>query len=100
MQNPRIVYLKNLPKEGSSMYIPCYWKVIEGIGEEKTSTLFVTKTNIEAEEDEEFFEQISFIKNKLCENNIGPQGCEEITKEKFDAFFINTVSKINELSKI
>lgn len=97
MQNPRIVYLKNLPKEGCSMYFPQCWKVVDG---EKAKTLFVSETNVEVETDDDFFEQISFIKDKLCENTIGSQGCKEITKEQFDDFFISTVSKINELSKI
>ena len=97
MKNPRIVYLKNISNEDSPFNFPHYWKVIDG---EKTKTLFVSETNIETETDDDFFEQISFIKNKLCDNKLSSYGCEEITKEQFDAFFISTVSKINELSKI
>lgn len=86
-----------MPKEKGVMYFPNYWKVIE-TSEKKCKVLSIQKETINFEDSDDFFEEVSFIKNKLCADNIGSDGCEEISREKFDAFYKKTVEKINKIS--
>lgn len=99
MQNSRIIYLKNIPKESTGFFFPHYWKVID-LGDEKSKILFVSNEEIETSKNDEFFDEVSFIKNKLCKGNIGSDGCKEVTRQEFDEFFKKTVAIINELSKL
>ena len=92
----KTIYLKSLPNEKYlSFQNPYFYKVLE-VSVDNVQTLTVTKDEIETEKDEDFHEQVSFIKNTLCKDS----GCVEITRQEFDAFFIKTVEKINELSKL
>ena len=71
------------------MYFPNYYKVVE------EKYLEVNTTDILVNKNEDFHDNVSFIKNKLCSGQ-----WEEITRKEFDAFYKKTVSKINELSKL
>jgi len=101
MENPpRIIYLQNQKTENYAFYNAWLWKVIDDQKNECCHVIFVTKDEIEIEKKDDFFDAVSFIKNTLCKDNIGSDGCEEITRQEFDDFFALTVSKINMLSKI
>lgn len=84
----RTIYIKN--NANTPFTFPYFYKVIE-INSGTTKTLTVTQDTIETESEEDFFEQVSFIKNTLCKDT----GAEEITREEFDAFYMETVNKIN-----
>jgi len=86
----RTIYLKNNSDYPYSF--PYFYKVIETL--EGSEVLTVTEEKIEREVEDDFFSSVSFIKETLCKET----GCEEITREKFDAFFVQTVSKINRLT--
>ena len=93
--NPRVIYIKNVQSEKNSMYFPCYWKVTEDV------CMTVEPNKIEVEDHEDFFDQVSFIKNTLCyEDRIGCDGAKEITREEFDEFYKKTVELINKASKL
>ena len=101
MKTTRIIYLKNKPREDTSLYFPNYYKVVETDEMENSAkVLTVDKNTINFEASEDFFEEVSFIKNTLCVGNIGSDGCEEITREDFDAFYKKTISRINNLSSL
>lgn len=93
----RVIYLRDMPGgKNAWLHHPYYWKVTE-ISKEKCTRIFVTKDSIEFGEEEDFFEEVSFIKTTLCKNKTGSQGgCEEISREEFDAFYIKTINKLNE----
>lgn len=90
MEN-RIIYLKEESK--TFPFSKYFWKVIEQ-SKEKTSLLQVYDDEISVSEEEDFFETVGFIKTKLGNNVV------ETTKQEFDEFFIKTVGRINELSKL
>ena len=87
----RIIYLRNKPE--LSFLSPTYWKVIEK-DEETAITMSVKKDSIEVEESEDYFDRVSFIKNKLCSENESV----EIDQKEFDEFYKNTVENINAIS--
>lgn len=89
----RTIYLKT-----NRQYINTYfyfYKVVEK-SEDETITITVTKDAIETETNEDFFDQVSFIKNVLCKD----EGCEEITRQEFDDFLKETSTNINQLTAI
>lgn len=83
----RTIYLESQPTHAFSQ--PYYYKIIE-LDKETTSTITVTKDSIDMNKDEDFFDQVSFIKNKLCEG-----ASLEITQEQFESFYYKTLEKIN-----
>lgn len=87
----RTIYLKEESK--NFPYSKYFWKVVEH-DKERTTYMQVYDNEISISEEEDFFEAVGFIKKKLG-NNV-----EEIERQEFDDFFISTVGKINELSKI
>lgn len=84
----RVIYIKSIPEHAFSM--TWYYKIIE-LNKELTQTLVVTKDHIQLNEDEEFFAQVSFIKNKQCDDS-----SEEISKEEFEEYYTKTLTKINQ----
>ena len=86
----RIIYLKNLK---STFYNPYYYKIVE-VSKEVSKKLTVTQDSVDVEDSEDFFDTVGFVKNTLCKH----EGCEEISRAEFDAFFIKTTKKINELT--
>lgn len=90
MEN-RIIYLKEESK--TFPFSKTFYKVIEK-DEENSVYLEVYDNEISINKSEEFFETVGFIKNKLCKESV------EIERQEFDEFFIKTVGRINELSKL
>jgi hypothetical protein len=97
MESKKIIYLKNSKKPSGYLYFPCYWKVVEN-DDKNTVVLTVQKETINFEKDDDFHDAVSFIKNKLCDSNIGSEGWEEISREQFDEFYKKTVEKLNVIS--
>lgn len=90
----KTIYLQDTKNDDLPFFNPYFYKVVE-VNKELTKTLQVTKDSIELGTDEDFHNQVSFIKNKLCENSF-----DEISREKFDDFYKKTVEKINNYSKL
>ncbi|WP_372938625.1 hypothetical protein [Seonamhaeicola sp.] len=83
----RTIYLKSIPTNSFSQIY--YYKIVE-IDKTTTMTMTVLKDSIDIDKDEEFFDQVSFIKNKQCEGN-----SVEITNDEFNEIYNRTLSKIN-----
>lgn len=93
----RTIYLRTKPgTENAWLYNPYYWKVVSA-EEDKALVVQVTRDSFELSEGEDFFEEVSFIKNELS-NGIGSEGVEEITRDQFDDFYKQTVFKLNSLT--
>ena len=90
----KTVYLRNVPTHNSWLYFPNYYKVVH-TGKDESVTIQVSQEGIEIKEGDDFFDEVHFIKSKLCENS-----CDEITRQDFDKFYIETINKINKYSNI
>ena len=84
----KIIYLRR-KDTGKPFFNPFYYKCVD------KDYLQVMKDEIEINSGEDFHDNVSFIKNKLEEEQ-----WEEITREQFDAFYKKTVSRINQISKL
>ena len=82
MESKREIYLKRII---DSPYGNQYkFKVTEN------SVVTITDNSIEIEDHDDFFDQVSFIKNTLCEDVV------EISKDEFEGYFNQTMKVINE----
>ena len=72
-----------------------FYKVVE-VKNDEVLTLEVTDSSITIDQDEEFYHQVGFVKNKLCSTG----KVEEIQRAEFDEFYKKTVEKINNLSSL
>jgi len=84
----RTIYLKQTgewPLNGNNYH----YKVTET--PDGCTTVNVTKDSISVDYDEDFFEQVGFIRKTLCEGR-----SKEITRMEFDTNYIKTVHKIND----
>ena len=84
----KTIYLKDKGRyEWSSHYV---YKVIQ-ITSTECMTVTVTKDSIQLDYDQDYYEQIHFIKSKLCDGN-----AVEITRQEFDELYIQTVNAVND----
>ena len=90
----KTVYLRNVPTDNVWLYSPTYFKVVQ-TGKDESFRVEVTKTGIETAERYDFFDEVHFIKDKLCNT-----GCDEITRKEFDSFYIDTIRRINQFTSI
>lgn len=86
----KTIYLKQIPN--FPFLSPCFWKVTKT--DNGCAVLTVTESTIETSIEDDFFEEVHFIKNTLCED----KECKEISREQFDKFYAKTIKIINELS--
>ena len=86
---PKIIYLKNTNEGKLGFFNPYFYKCIDN------DYLTVTEESIYIDGGDDFHDNVSFIKEKLCERQ-----WEEITREEFDDFYKETTEKINNLSKL
>ena len=86
----RTIYLKHEPEFTQ----PWYYKIIE-LKEDETLTLAITEDSVSIDKDEDFFAQVGFVKNKLCNNS-----SIEITREEFDDAYKKTVEQLNILTSL
>lgn len=82
-----IIYLKNTKGPETAMYFPYFYKVVD------ENYMTVTENSIQVEIGEDFHDNVSFIKNKLCD-----ELWSEISREEFDEFYKKTISLINKTS--
>ena len=86
----RTIYLKDTTKPILGTGNQYHYKVTQ-ISETECNTVTVTKNSIEVENDDEYYHQVDFIKNTLCEGMY-----KVITKMEFDSFYVKTVHAIND----